>query len=113
MPLRVVAGRVRVNVGIAKMNRDIISGDGDTVFVVSFASGSNLDRLIFWRLDINGAAPSSRKKKKKKKRARPEQQKKKKKKNPRPASPCRARRYRRAKVWKRRKGPSRFRLGGA
>src|SRR5438128_11300260 len=65
MPLRVIARRVSVNVGIAAMNRDIILGDGDTVLVAGFAGGSDLDRLVFWRLDINGAAPSSRKKKKK------------------------------------------------
>src|SRR5437879_9886301 len=68
MALRVIARRVSVNVGIATMNRDIISGDGDAILVASFAGGSDLDRLVFWRLDINGAAPSSRKKKKKKNR---------------------------------------------
>src|SRR6266536_6558705 len=68
MPLRVIARRVGVNVGIAKMNRDVISGDGDTVLVAGFAGGSDLDRLVFWRLDINGAASSSRKKEKKKDR---------------------------------------------
>src|SRR5437773_6177637 len=93
MPLRVIARRVSVNVGIAAMNRDIISGDGDTVLVASFAGGSDLDRLVFWRLDINGAAPGSRKKKQKKKRC--------------PRSHGAPRRYRRAKVLKRRKGPSR------
>src|SRR6266566_6695708 len=72
------------------MNRDIISGDGDTVLVASFAGGSDLDRLVFWRLDINGAAPSSRKKKKKKDRC--------------PRSHGAPRRYRRAKVLQRRKG---------
>src|SRR5437588_12458439 len=68
MALRVIARGVSVNVGMATMNRDIISGDGDAILVASFAGGSDLDRLIFWRLDINGAAPSSRKKKKKKNR---------------------------------------------
>src|SRR5213595_1381828 len=66
MPLRVIARRVGVNVGIAAMNRDIISRDGDTVLVAGLAGGSDLDRLVFWRLDINGAAPGSRKKKQKK-----------------------------------------------
>src|SRR6266513_4677389 len=75
------------------MNRDIISGDGDTVLVASFAGGSDLDRLVFWRLDINGAAPGSRKKKQKKDRC--------------PRSHGAPRRYRRAKVLQRRKGPSR------
>src|SRR2546423_2366546 len=69
MPLRVVAGRVSVNVGIAQMNRDIIPGDGDTIFVAGFTGGSNLDRLIFRRFEINsGAAMSSPKKKKEKDR---------------------------------------------
>src|SRR6267143_3324895 len=67
MPLRVVAGRVSVNIGIAQMNRDIISGDGDTIFVAGFAGGSNLDRLIFRRLEINGGAGMSSRKKKKEK----------------------------------------------
>lgn len=67
MPLRVIARRVSVDVGIAAMNRDIISGDGDTVLVAGLAGGSDLDRLVFGRLDINGvAATSSRKKKQKK-----------------------------------------------
>src|ERR1700730_13456501 len=68
MALRVIARQVSVNVGIATMNRDIIAGDGDAILVASFAGRSNLDRLGLWRLDINGAAPSSRKKKKKKNR---------------------------------------------
>src|SRR6266536_2806927 len=89
MPLRVIARRVGVNVGIAKMNRDVISGDGDTVVVAGFAGGSDLDRLVFWRLDINGAASSSRKKEKKKDRC--------------PRSHGAPRRYRRATVLQRRK----------
>jgi len=92
MPLRVIARRVSVNVGIAAMNRDIISGDGDTVLVAGLAGGSDLNRLVFWRLDINGAAPSSRKKKKKKDRC--------------PRSHGAPRRYRRAKVLQRRKAAS-------
>src|SRR5436309_13279862 len=84
MPLRVIACRVGVNIGIATMNRDIISGDGDTVLVASFAGGSDLDRLVFWRLDINGAAPGSRKEKQKKDGC--------------PRSHGAPRRYRRAKV---------------
>src|SRR5438445_12476390 len=100
MPLRVIARRVSVNVGIAAMNRDIIPGNGDTVLVAGFAGGSDLDRLVFWRLDINGdAATSSHKKNKKKDCC--------------PRSHGAPRRYRRAKALQRRKGPSRFRLGGA
>src|SRR2546423_45208 len=94
MPLRVVAGRVSVNVGIAQVNRDIIPGDGDTIFVAGFAGGSDLDRLVFRRLEINsGAAMSSRKQKKEKDRCL--------------RSHGALERYRRAKVLQRRKGPSR------
>src|SRR5437764_14832030 len=67
MPLRVIARRVSVNVGIAAMNRDIIPGNGDTVLVAGFAGGSDLDRMVFWRLDINGGAATSSHKKTKKK----------------------------------------------
>src|SRR5437762_14018185 len=49
------------------MNRDIISRDGDTVLVAGLAGGSDLDRLVFWRLDINGGAATSSHKKNKKK----------------------------------------------
>jgi hypothetical protein len=47
---------------------DIIPRDGDAVFVASLARGSDLDRLISGRLEVNGPAPSSRKKEKKKDR---------------------------------------------
>ena len=67
MPLRVIARRVSVNVRISNMNRDIITGDGDTVLVAGFAGGSDLDRLVFWRLEIDGAAATSSRKQKKKK----------------------------------------------
>src|SRR5207248_828334 len=85
---------VSVNVGIATVNRDVIPGDRDTILVAGFAAGSDLDRLVFWRFDINRAAtPSSRKKKEKKDRC--------------PRSHGAPARYRRAKVLQRRKGPSR------
>src|SRR5207249_11262614 len=71
MPLRVIARRVSVNVGIAAMNRDIISRDGDTVLVAGLAGGSDHDRVVFWRLDINGGVATSSHKKNKKKDCRP------------------------------------------
>src|SRR6266699_1538789 len=67
MSLRVIARRVSVNVGIATVNRDVIPGDRDTILVAGLAGGSDLDRLVFWRLDINGGAATSSHKKNKKK----------------------------------------------
>src|SRR5207237_5613134 len=91
---RVIARRVSVNIGIATVNRDVILCDRYTILVAGFAAGSDLDRLVFWRLEISGGAVmSSRKKKKKKDRC--------------PRSHGAPRRYRRANVLKRRKGPSR------
>src|SRR5947208_15278437 len=90
MPLQVIARGVSVNIGIAKMNRDVISGDCDTVLVAGFVGGSNLDRLVFRRFEINGgAAMSSRKKEKEKDRC--------------PRSHGALERYRRARGLQRRK----------
>ena len=66
--LRVIPGRIGVDVGIANMNGDIVASDGDSVFVTSFAGGCNLDWLILGRLNIHGVAASNRKKKRKKDR---------------------------------------------
>ena len=87
--LRIVLGGIGVDVGIANMNGDIVAGEGDSVFVTGLARGSNLDRLVLRRLDINGVAASSRKKKTKKDRC--------------PRSHGAWRRYRRGKVLQRRK----------
>ena len=68
MPLRIVLGGVGINIGIANMYRDIVSGVGDSVFVSGLAGGHDLDRLIVRRPDINGVAAYNRKEKGKKDR---------------------------------------------
>jgi hypothetical protein len=50
------------------MYRDIVAGVGDSVFVSGLAGGSDLDRLLVRRPDINGVAARNRKKKRKKDR---------------------------------------------
>ena len=89
--LRVVLGGIGVDVGIANMNGDIVTGVSDSVLVTGFARRSNLNRLVLRRLDIDGAAASSCKKKTKKDRC--------------PRSHGARRRYRRGKVLQRRKDP--------
>ena len=47
MGLRIVLREVGVNIGVADVDRDIVAGGGQAVFVSRLAGGGDFDRLIF------------------------------------------------------------------
>ena len=66
MRLGIITRRVRINIGVAQVNRDVPMCDGDAIFVSRLAAGSNFDWLIFRRFEINSANPGGSKNEKKK-----------------------------------------------